>query len=217
VLDGLLTPAAHAQLERDFPLAAYGWPEFDRDVHIALRRHFGAARVIPNNKCITVRGGSGTLDADVVVAIRAQHFAPPDQWTTEGMAFWSRTDGQNRRVVNYPKLHYGAGVVQNLLCGGRYKPAIRMFKNARNYMIERRLLAGGAAPSYFVEGLFYNVPHDKMIGTYDQIYFRDECSPTLLRCQNGVIPLFGTSPEQWNVAAAAAFVTALRDLWNNWR
>ena len=35
-------------------------------------------------------------------------------------------------------------------------------------------------------------------------------------CQNGLIPLFGTSGEQWNTDDAVATIVALVDLWDNW-
>ena len=42
---------------------------------------------------------------------------------------------------------------------------VRVFKNMRNTMIEKGLLADGVAPSYFIEGMLSNVPNDKFAGT----------------------------------------------------
>ena len=43
---------------------------------------------------------------------------------------------------------------------------VRVFKNMRNSMIEKKLLADGVAPSYFIEGMLSNVPNDKFTGDY---------------------------------------------------
>ena len=40
----------------------------------------------------------------------------------------------------------------------------------RNSMIERKLLAVGVAPSYFIEGLLSNVPSDKFTGDYGDMW-----------------------------------------------
>ena len=47
---------------------------------------------------------------------------------------------------------------------------VRVFKNMRNSMIEKRLLADGVAPSYFIEGMLSNVPNDKFTGDYQDMW-----------------------------------------------
>jgi hypothetical protein len=36
-------------------------------------------------------------------------------------------------------------------------------------------------------------------------------------CQNGEIPLFGNTPEQWNVSNARVLHSVLVKFWNNWK
>jgi hypothetical protein len=43
---------------------------------------------------------------------------------------------------------------------------VRVFKNMRNSMIEKGFLAEGVAPSYFIEGMLWNVPNDRFTGGY---------------------------------------------------
>jgi len=97
-----------------------------------------------------------------------------------------------------------------------------MFKNARTLCVERRLLADGVAPSYFIECLLHNVPGnlfqaslpDTYVAVVNHLY-----SSTLVgfTCQNGQTPLFGPTPEQWDEERARQLVAALVQLWNNWR
>jgi hypothetical protein len=88
-------------------------------------------------------------------------------------------------------------------------------------MIERGLLAEGVAPSYFLEGMFYNVPDEKFIGTYSSMWV--ECfnwivtgDNTKLTCANGLQWLVRDStPTSWPVANFGAFTAAAKRFWEN--
>lgn len=204
--------------------ATYRWSELHSDVLRALRAGFGAAAVNPGNKSIKVAGGSGRLAADVVPALQHRQYVSIDEHGREayleGITFYTQRD--LRQVVNFPKQHYDNGVGKNASrTSGYYKPSSRMFKNARNTLIKRGDIATGLAPSYFVEGLFYNVP-DSCFGTsYQHTYYN--CVRWLftadlasMQCQNGQLPLFGSTPEQWDTSSATILMRALMDLWNDW-
>jgi hypothetical protein len=53
---------------------------------------------------------------------------------------------------------------------GNFKSMVRVFKNMRNTMIEKGLLADGVAPSYFIEGMLTNAPNDKFTGDYQDMW-----------------------------------------------
>ena len=98
------------------------------------------------NKCIKVAGDGHRLNADVVPCTAYRHYL--NGTYTEGITFWTRGWTQ---IINFPKVHLEHGSQKNHECGGRYKPNVRVFKNARN-------AAGNDFPSYFLECLLYNVP-----------------------------------------------------------
>lgn len=104
-----------------------------------------------------------------------------------------------------------------------YKPLIRIFKNARTYMDARGLFDKSLAPGYFIEGLLYNVPTHKFIQTTFQDAFIEvmnwlyEVDLDDFVCQNEQVLLFGNSPEQWRMESAAQFMSALTQLWRDWR
>lgn len=88
-------------------------------------------------------------------------------------------------------------------------------------MVAKGLLADGVAPSYFVEGMLYNVPNDKFVGTYQQSWIncfnhivttdRDK-----LVCANHMHWLVrDTSPTSWPVAKFDIFTAALKRCWEN--
>jgi hypothetical protein len=66
----------------------------------------------------------------------------------EGVAFYSG----GKRIENFPKQHSENITAKHQATKGNFKPMVRVFKNMRNSMIEKRLLADGVAPSYFIEG-----------------------------------------------------------------
>jgi len=96
---------------------------------------------------------------------------------------------------------------------GHYKPIVRMFKNARRYLVEKGRLANGLAPSYFIECLLYNVP-DHLFTADRQAAMRGILEWLLASnkngfgCQNGQVPLFGPTPEQWNPVLADQLINA---------
>ncbi len=64
-------------------------------------------------------------------------------------------DSAGEITLNYLKLHIDKREAKNTeyQTDGRYKPSVRMFKNARNTATERGLFVDRAASSYFVECL----------------------------------------------------------------
>jgi hypothetical protein len=91
----------------------------------------------------------------------------------------------------------------------------------RNTMMGKGLLADGIAPSYFIEGMLYNVPNDKFGGTYQQTWIncfnyivtadRDK-----LVCANYMHWLVhDNQPTSWPVANFNAFTAALKKHWES--
>ncbi|MCX8519801.1 MAG: hypothetical protein ORN21_06685 [Methylophilaceae bacterium] len=51
------------------------------------------------------------------------------------------------------------------------KPMVRVFKNMRSNMVEKRLIAANLAPSYYIESLLYNVPDNKFTTNYQHCVY----------------------------------------------
>jgi len=210
-----------ADLKRLFKDVPYRWVEFRRDVLKALLNHYGPGRVREGRKSLKVQ--TPYLPADVVVSVQYHKYPEPPRSKdnfVEGMAFWVRSEG--RWVINYPKIHYENGVKKNEKTNKRYKPTVRMFKNARTYLVDRGVIPPDLAPSYFLECLLYNVPNDKF-GPNLQSTFREvivwlqKTDFGRFVCQNEQLLLFGSSPEQWSEDSADRFLEAMVTLWNDWR
>ena len=193
----------------DHRLAYESWKSFREKVIKALRAEYGAEAVTVGGKTLKVGKDTIPASADVVVALRYG----------TGVAFYYAKE--QRWVVGYPEQHFQRGHAKDKSTDGRYKRTIRMFKSACKYLVDHRAIQKEKAPSYFIEGLLYNVP-DKLftpdyVGTYCGI-LKHLAKENLnqYKCQNGVVKLFGQSKEQWNIDDAQEFIQALRLLWKKW-
>jgi hypothetical protein len=190
----------------------------------SLQAYYGASVVdASRNKCVTVAGSSGRLQADVVPSFEYRSYryfrSHQNQGYIDGIRFFALSDG--REIINFPKPHYHNGVGKSTQTLGRYKPIVRMFKNARARAVDDGILAQAVAPSYFLECFLYNAGHPSFLGTLQQAYQSilrslETTNFALMSCQNGETALFGPTPEQWDSNSAVATVLALRAMWNNW-
>lgn len=201
-----------------FGKASYGWSEFKRDAHQSLINYYGSECVQSGNKAIKVN--TPYLPADVVVCIQYRNYRSLNVHDyIEGIQLYAAND--KRWITNYPKLHYDNGVRKNSITNGWYKPSVRMFKNARTYMINQNLIPDDLVPSYFLECLLYNVPSSNFGTNYETTFcnivnWLSAANLNNFVCQNEQQNLFGDLPEQWVVVHANRFVGALINLWNTW-
>lgn len=200
--------------------ASYSYDEFKTDVIKQLRAEFGS-NVKPGSKAIFVQGANSRRDADVIAAaefrkyLRFQNFSNQDY--IEGICFWAK-DGT--KIINYPKLHSKNCTTKHQATNSWFKPVVRIFKNMRNSMIGKGYIEEGLAPSYFLEGLLYNVPNDKFGMTYAQslveiINWISHADHSKLLCANEQYYLVHpTSPVTWRKEKLEEFLAASIKFWN---
>jgi hypothetical protein len=160
-------------------------------------------------------------DADVLVAQQFRRYYDfqntGNQRYEEGICFY--LDGT--RIENFPKQHSENCTVKHQNTTNWFKTMVRIFKNMRNTMIRNGFLAEGVAPSYFLEGMLYNVPDDKFGGTH---------ADTWVKCFNWIITadrdnlLCGNrlhwlvrdnSPTSWPIANFNMFTAAAKKYWES--
>jgi hypothetical protein len=100
---------------------------------------------------------------------------------------------------------------------------VRIFKNLRNRMIDDGALKEGVAPSYYIEGLLWNVDNagfdkscaDTFIACYRWIQTSDK---TKLLCANQRRWLLRDGkPDSWSAAYCDVFLGQVAHYWDNWR
>lgn len=168
---------------------------------------------------------SSRLPADIIPCIQYRKYtsfaASNNQRYISGIKFY--TKNESRAIINYPKLHYENGAIKNgeTRASGWYKPAIRIFKNARNRMVDQKLITPDIASSYYIENLLHNVPDNFYGVSYKRTFVNivewlSSADLPAMRCQNGQVALFGRGEEQWKTERAAIFIQGLKNLWNGW-
>lgn len=218
-----LTEQEKSAYKSAFADATYTYADFKRDVASVLNDKYGAA-VNVGHKAIAIDASGSRRKADVIVAIQFRRYlkfnSSDDSEFVEGICFWN---SKGQRIANYPKQHSANLTVKQQDTSRRFKPLARVFKNMRYRMIDEGRIKPGSAPSYFIEGLLYNVPNDKLTPTYAGCvantlnWYRQEASKENLVCANEQYDLLRDGQQVcWSQADCDAFVEAAVRLWEEW-
>jgi hypothetical protein len=205
-----------------FVPAQYSLSDFKTDVVAWLNKKYPNA-VSVGNKSVYIKGNTGRRDADVIIAGEFRRYkgypAPGNPTYETGICFFTH-DGT--RIENFPKQHSERCTSKHQSTNW-FKRTVRTYKNLRNKMIADGDIRDGLAPSYFLEGLLYNVPIAQFGGTYTQ-NFNDTLNwlvgadRSRFECANGLYYLFhATSPVTWRAENCAAFLNAAVSKRDHWR
>jgi hypothetical protein len=126
------------------------------DAETWIKRLYNGVQV--GKKAVLIPGNNDRRNADVVIAQRfRRYYSYEPRHYYKGVAFYA--NGQ--RIENFPKQHSENCTAKHKATNNSFKRMVQVFKNTRNAMIEKGLLAEGVAPSYFLDGMLYNVPNEK--------------------------------------------------------
>jgi hypothetical protein len=197
----------------------YSLSQFKDSVVQWLQDNFGSD-VVVGKKAVFIKGNSSRRDADVLIC--AEHRLYRSYTATNssdyhsGVVFWT-TDGT--RIVNFPKQHQENLSSRNQSYHSRLKPLVRIAKNLRNRMQDDTVLAEGKAPSYFLEGLLWNMPYSQYQythrGTIDAFAnWLAALDTSNFTCANGIHYLVRQNlPTSWKSDDCVAFRRALLNYW----
>ena len=99
---------------------------------------------------------------------------------------------------------------------------VRILKNMRSRLVDDGSIEQGSAPSYFLEGLLYNVPNDKFGGSYNDTFVAAvnwilQAERNNLECANKQHYLVRDFDATcWPYGNCDRFLNALTQLWNEW-
>jgi hypothetical protein len=199
----------------------YSFNQFKTDVFARLQAQFGAD-VEQGTKALTVKARGNRRKADVLACFEHKRITSTGligDTTVEGICFW-KADGT--KVVNYPRMHSQNLTAKHQSTNGYFKPVVRIFKNARQRLIDSGALVAGVAPSYYIEGLLHNIPTPHFGVSYATTVFEclsylNNANRAAFLCANQQYPLLdGNADVTWNTAHCNAFVNGMVDLWNQW-
>lgn len=219
-----LPPEQQAAFQQAFSAATYTFAEFKQGVVTRLTNAFGVDNVTLGNKAIRIKANGSRRSADVVACYEFRKFVRFNSWNdyeyVPGIKFSSTSDGY---IINYPKKHSENATAKHQATTNKFKPLVRIFKNMRGKLEADGLIEKGCAPSYYIEGLLYNVPNSNFSGTYAGMVFnilkwlQETTDRTEFVCVNEQYYLLRNNIAVcWPVANGEKFINAAIQLWNNW-
>lgn len=202
--------------------AKYTHKNFKEDVLSVLSTKYGGD-VDSGEKAIAIAASGGRRKSDIIAAIQYRRYhkfiSKSDQTYDEGICFYTRSGIQ---VANYPKQHSENLTYMHQSTSKWFKPMARILKNMRSRLITEGMLGNGVAPSYYIEGLLYNVPNDKFGNSYEDTFVNAinwilDADRSKFVCANEqYLLLFEDSPVTWRAEECEQFLDAAVELWKQW-
>lgn len=202
--------------------ASYTHKDFKHDVLGVLTNAF-AKDVKSGDKAIKIAATTSRRNVDVIAAIQYRRYykfnSIADQTFDEGICFY---DSANQQIANYPKQHSENLTVRHQATGSWLKPMIRILKNMRSKMVADNIIEDGCAPSYYIEGLLYNVPLEMFGGNYSDSFVKcinwiKQADRNKFLCANEQYYLLReNSAVTWRSEKCDEFLAGLVELWNEW-
>jgi hypothetical protein len=201
---------------------SYTFGEFKQGVITRLSNAFGTGNVKLGNKAINIKASGSRRSSDVVACYEYRRyirfFSLDDYEYIPGIIFPTVSGGE---IINFLKPHSDNCTTKHQATATCYKPMVRIVKNMRSRLVEENTITKDMAPSYYIEGLLYNVPNDKFGGTYGDTFcncinWLMQTDRAKLKCANERYLLLGNSNVQWSSDKCDRFLNALVRLWQNW-
>jgi hypothetical protein len=203
--------------------AAYGHASFKQDVLAFLKEKYGDS-VKDGKKAIQIEANGSRRKADVIVACEFRRYykflSTTDESHDTGICFFTADDTQ---IINYPKQHSENCTTKHKATKQNLKPMVRIIKNMRSRMVKEGTIEAGLAPSYYIEGLLYNVPNDKFCTRYEDSFINcinwiiDTDRKDFVCANEQYYLLCDGSPVTWRKDECTKFIDALCTFWNNWK
>lgn len=217
-----LDQGAKSSFDISYPDVKYGFHEFYTEVVGWLTKHFGSD-VKSGRKAIFIQGNNGRRDADVLVSAKLRRYRKGSTGTDaqydEGVCFFLP---DQTRVINFPEQHRNNCITKHQNSNEWFKKMVRVYKNLRNRMVADGYLADGVAPSYFIEGMLWNVPNNKFGASFEDSFVNsfnwvNDSDKTQLACANGLYWLIREGGGNcWKPADFATYIAAVKKYWNEW-
>ncbi|HZK82952.1 MAG TPA: nucleotidyltransferase [Humisphaera sp.] len=202
--------------------ATYTIDEFKTAVTAQLRRCFGDNAVTVGEKALRIKSDNNRRSSDVVVCYEYRgykSFSPSNTSDYKPGIIFPTASGE---IINYPKHHSANLTTQHQATSNMLKPMVRILKNMRSRLVRDGLIMTGVAPSYYVEGSFFNVPTEEYVSTSFGDTFSNgvnwliKADKSKLVCANWQYYLLGNLNVQWTSEKYTQFLTALVKQWNDW-
>jgi hypothetical protein len=218
----LLTNEQQEAFKKSHSDAIYTHTNFRADVLSVLSGQYGS-NMEAGEKAIAIAAHGNRRKADVITAIQFRRYhkflCASNQFYDEGICFYTAS---GEKIVNYPKQHSDNLTAKHQRTSMWFKPMARILKNLRSRLIAEEMIESGIAPSYYLEGLLYNVPNDNFGNSYQNTFSNvinwiQQADRSEFVCTNEQYYLLhGDSSVTWREEKCEVFLSAAIDLWNQW-
>jgi hypothetical protein len=183
---GSLTAEEQNRFKANVMPGTYPYINWKSDVIAARDKSFGTD-VQPGTKAVKIKARENRRKADVVVAVEFRDYYSGQfgvLYRQDGICFF---DSNWNRIGNYLKRHSANLTTKHQASSMSFKPMVRILKNMRSKLVENGAIKDGCAPSYFIEGLLYNVPSEIFSKRYGETFVAAmkwiyQCKRSDLRC-----------------------------------
>jgi hypothetical protein len=216
-----LNPLELQTFYSNFVPATFTYREYRSQVIQALQKIFGLNAVKESEKAVKIAANGNRRSSDVVIAteFRRYYTGQSGLLYVPGICFFTAA---GKRVSNYPKQHSKNLTAKHQASYQWFKPMVRILKNMRTRMVNNGILPAGTAPSYFLEGLLYNVPIEKFGTSYADSFVAAlnwilKADRTQFITPSGQHYLSRDgAPECWPCVHCNSFLDEVVKLWNDW-
>jgi len=201
--------------------STYKYDNFKSDVITTLNTNFGQS-VKAGTRAIKISANGNRRNADVLIATEHRRYhkfiSVSDQEYDLGICFFTST---GTKIANYPKQHSANCTMKHQATNTWFKPTVRILKNMRGKLVENGAISKDIAPSYFLEGLLYNVPNDKFGISYSDtlvacLNWILKADRTKFVCANEQYYLLRNSDVTWSEINCNKFLDEIKSLWKAW-
>lgn len=202
--------------------ANYTYSDFKRDVLSVVKTKY-PSDVAPGDKAINIAANGSRRKTDIIAATQYRRYnkflSVLDQDYIEGICFYNSA---GECIANYPQQHSANCTTKHQATNNWFKPMVRILKNMRSKLVENKMIEAGSAPSYYIEGLLYNVPNIKFGKSYSDSFANCvnwilEADRSKFVCANEQYYLLRDGfPVTWRDSKCTEFLNAACDLWNKW-
>jgi hypothetical protein len=208
-----------AAFQQAFSNATYTFAEFKAGVVTRLTTAFGKDDVTPGNKATKIKANGSRRSADVVACYQYRRYirfiSQNDQEYEQGVIFPTTSSGT---IINYPKQHSENCTAKHQATNSWFKPTVRILKNMRSKLVDAGKIAKDTAPSYYIEGMLWNVPNDKFGISYVETFcncinWLCQTDRSKLKCGHEQHTILGNSNVQWPSANCDKFLNAVIQMW----
>jgi hypothetical protein len=202
----------------------YDLPVFKREVILWLDKNYGTDLDTSGKKALRLKANGNRRSSDILLVAPhkryTSYWSEQDKTVVEGVLFF--TSGGSS-IINYPKQHSENMTAKHQETSKWFKPTVRIYKNMRNRMVRDGFIKAGTAPSYFIEGMLWNVPKANFGETYQKTVeacwgWINSTDAGALTCANGIHPLSRDNvPTSWPIQGFIDFLQGVRTLWTQWK